>query len=161
MISALYGVLTKSSEQFETEDTERAHWLLRAFGVDHLKERAVSTLSDGELQRVLICRALMADPEILLLDEPAAGLDMGAREELMGALSELAGHPSSPVIILITHHVEEIPAQFTHVALLKQGQIAVAGEINRVLTDTKLSDCFGLALKVENRAGRWIAVGKR
>ena len=120
---------------------------MELFGVDSLQDRCLSTLSDGERGRVLIARALMADPEILILDEPVAGVDLQARELLLCALDELSSDPKSPQIVMVTHHLEEIPASFNRAALMKAGRIIDAGAIDEVLTSEQLSKAFSLPLK--------------
>jgi iron complex transport system ATP-binding protein len=161
VLTAAYGVTGRWRETYEDFDTERADDLLRAFGVDHLAGRLFGTLSEGERKRTQIARALMTDPELLLLDEPAAGLDLGGREELVGALAELAGDPRSPVLVLVTHHVEEIPPGFTHLLLLRDGAVHRAGPIGEVLTAENLSEAFGLPLVVAHGGGRWMARAAR
>jgi iron complex transport system ATP-binding protein len=157
VLTATYAVTGRWREAYEDLDAARAHDLLAAFGVDHLSARIFGTLSEGERKRVQIARALMSDPELLLLDEPAAGLDVGGREELVQALAELATDPRSPVIVLVTHHVEEIPHGFTHVMLMRDGRIEAAGPIEEALTPQHLSRTFGLELAVERHRGRWAA----
>jgi iron complex transport system ATP-binding protein len=157
VLTAAYGVTGRWRESYEALDESRATDLLRAFGVDHLAERYFGTLSEGERKRVQIARALMSDPELLLLDEPAAGLDLGGREELVQALAELAGDPRSPVLVLVTHHVEEIPPGFTHLLLLRDGLVHAAGPLEEVLTAEQLSGAFGLPLALDRHAGRWAA----
>ncbi len=157
VITAAYGVTGRWRETYEDVDEVRAADLMAAFGVTQLAERRYGTLSEGERKRVQIARALMADPELLLLDEPAAGLDLGGREELLGALSELAADHRSPALVLVTHHVEEIPPGFTHLMLMKDGHVHAAGPIAEVLTDQHLTDAFGTALQVERRGERWTA----
>ena len=149
VLTAAYGVTGRWREAYESLDESRAADLLAAFGVAHLSDRYFGTLSEGERKRVQIARSLMTDPELLLLDEPAAGLDLGGREELVAALSELAGDHKSPVLVLVTHHVEEIPPGFTHILLLRQGKAFAAGPIDEVLTAETLSGAFDLA------SGRW------
>ncbi|WP_144723389.1 ABC transporter ATP-binding protein [Cellulosimicrobium sp. TH-20] len=161
VLTAAYGVTGRWREEYEEFDAQRADDLLAAFGVDHLADRTFGTLSEGERKRTQIARALMTDPELLLLDEPAAGLDLGGREELVGALAELAGDPASPVLVLVTHHVEEIPPGFTHVLLLKDGVVHTAGPIREVLTAENLSDAFGVPLLVAHGGGRWMARAAR
>jgi len=155
VLTATYARTGRWREAYEEEDLARAHDLLAAFGVDHLDARFFGTLSEGERKRVQIARALMSDPELLLLDEPAAGLDLGGREELVGALGELAGDARSPVIVLVTHHVEEIPPGFTHALLLRAGAVEAAGPIEEALTPAHLSRTFGVELTVERHLGRW------
>ena len=157
VLTAAYGMTGRWREQYEALDHERARVLLDVFGVGPLAERTFGTLSSGERKRVQIARALMTDPELLLLDEPAAGLDLGGREELLGALTELARDPRSPVMVLVTHHVEEIPAGFTHALLLRDGQVAAAGPLADVITAERLSATFGLELEVERHGDRWSA----
>lgn len=157
VLTAAYGMTGRWREQYEALDHERAHALLDVFGVGGLAERRFGTLSEGERKRTQIARALMTDPELLLLDEPAAGLDLGGREELLSALTELAGDVRSPVLVLVTHHVEEIPEGFTHGLLLRDGRVHVEGPLEQVLTATHLSDTFGTALTVERHGYRWSA----
>jgi iron complex transport system ATP-binding protein len=157
VLTAAYGMTGRWREQYEALDHERARVLLDVFGVADLSERTFGTLSEGERKRVQIARALMTDPELLLLDEPAAGLDLGGREELLGALTELARDHRSPVLVLVTHHVEEIPAGFTHCLLLKDGRAHSAGRLADVLTPQNLSEAFGLDLDVERYGSRWAA----
>ncbi|MBM7477607.1 ABC transporter ATP-binding protein [Oerskovia jenensis] len=161
VLTAAYGVTGRWRETYEDFDAERADDLLAAFDVLPLAERLFGTLSEGERKRVQIARALMTDPELLLLDEPAAGLDLGGREELVGALSELATDPASPVLVLVTHHVEEIPPGFTHALLLKDGAVHRAGPLTEVLTAQNLSEAFGLPLFVAHGGGRWMARAAR
>ncbi len=157
VLTAAYGMTGRWREQYEALDHERARVLLDVFGVGAFADRTFGTLSEGERKRTQIARALMTDPELLLLDEPAAGLDLGGREELLGALTELARDPRSPVMVLVTHHVEEIPAGFTHALLLREGRVAAAGPLAEVLTAEQLSETFGLDLEVERHGERWSA----
>ena len=157
VLTAAYGVTGRWREDYETLDESRATDLLAAFGVAHLSDRYFGTLSEGERKRVQIARSLMTDPELLLLDEPAAGLDLGGREELVSALAELAADRKSPVLVLVTHHVEEIPPGFTHVLLLRQGKVFAAGPVDEVLTAETLSGAFDLDLVVDKTEGRWTA----
>ena len=120
-------MLGRWREQYDEMDTDRAVEMLESLGAEHLADRTYGTLSEGERKRVLIARALMTDPELLLLDEPAAGLDLGGREELVARLTDLAADPDAPATVLITHHVEEIPPGFTHALLLKEGEVGRAG----------------------------------
>lgn len=157
VLTAAYGITGRWREQYEEFDNERALDLMAAFGALELKDRYYGTLSEGERKRVQIARALMADPELLLLDEPAAGLDLGGREELLAALSELAGYEGAPVLVLVTHHVEEIPPGFTHVLLLKDGGTYAAGPIDEILTNENLTGAFGVPLSVTKNGDRWNA----
>ncbi|HVQ98041.1 MAG TPA: ATP-binding cassette domain-containing protein, partial [Mycobacterium sp.] len=130
---------------------------LESLGAEHLVDRTYDTLSEGERKRVLIARALMTDPELLLLDEPAAGLDLGGREELVARLTDLAADPDAPAIVLVTHHVEEIPPGFSHCMLLSEGQIVAAGLLPDVLTADNLSSAFGQSMTVDSIDGRYFA----
>lgn len=155
--TAAYGLTSTWREAYDEEDDERAHELLASLGVDHLWKRMFVTVSSGEKKRIGIARALMPDPELLLLDEPAAGLDLGGREELMEALGELAHNEYAPAMVLVTHHVEEIPAGFTHVMLIKDGQVSAAGPIGQTLTSENLSQCFSVPLELESDGERYTA----
>ena len=157
VVSAGYGVLGRWRERYDTTDTDRAEQLLDALGVRGLAERTFGTLSEGERKRTLIARALMTDPELLLLDEPAAGLDLGGREDLVGRLATLAADPDAPASVLVTHHVEEIPVGYSHGLLLREGGVVAAGLLDDVLTDENLTATFGLPLKVQRRRGRYTA----
>ncbi|GAA4691518.1 ABC transporter ATP-binding protein [Nocardioides nanhaiensis] len=157
VVSASYGVLGRWREDYDELDHGRAEALLREVGVPHLADRTFGTLSEGERKRVLVARALMSDPELLLLDEPAAGLDLGGREDLVSTLSVLAYDPDSPATVLVSHHVEEIPPGFTHALLLREGRVVEAGPIDDVLTPEALSATFGMPLVLRHEAGRWSA----
>ena len=157
VVSAGYAVLGRWRESYAKSDLARARGLLRRFGVGALAGRRFGTLSEGERKRVQIARALMTDPELMLLDEPAAGLDLGGREELVAQLAELAADPDAPTIVLVTHHVEEIPPGFTHALLLRAGRIVAAGLAEQVLTAENLSQTFGVPLAVDRVDGRYFA----
>ncbi|HXV92373.1 MAG TPA: ABC transporter ATP-binding protein [Pseudonocardia sp.] len=157
VISAGYAVLGRWRERYDTPDLDRADALLGALGIRGLADRAFGTLSEGERKRTLIARALMTDPELLLLDEPAAGLDLGGREDLVARLAALAADPDAPASVLVTHHVEEIPPGYTHGLLLREGRVVAAGLLDDVLTDENLSVTFGLPLAVQRRRGRYTA----
>ncbi|EEH64026.1 ABC transporter, ATP-binding protein [Gleimia coleocanis DSM 15436] len=157
VVSALYGKTIRGREEYDAIDLQRATDLLSILAIEHLRDRIFSSLSQGEAQRVLIARALVTDPQILVLDEPTAGLDMGARELLLMALEEIANDRRAPALVMVTHHVEEIPPGFTHAALMKDGKVLHAGPIAGVLTNDKVSETFGLPLQVELRNGRWSA----
>ncbi len=153
VLTAGYAVLGRGRESYEPADEARAVALLTQVGCRGLLDRAYGTLSEGERKRVQIARALMTDPELLLLDEPAAGLDLGAREALLRRLSRLVADPQGPAMVLVSHHVEEIPSGITHVLLLRRGGVVAAGPLPEVLTGPHLSACFGLPLAVEPLAG--------
>ena len=157
VLSAGWGQTVQFGEEYEDADRERARDLLSALGVGDLADRRFGTLSEGERQRVSIARALMPDPEIVILDEPTAGLDLGARETLVLALSEIMAGRNAPSILLITHEIEEIAQGFTHAALAVGGEITKAGPITEVLTSEGLSEAFGLPLEVTHEDGRWWA----
>lgn len=159
--TAAWGQTRAFDEDYEDTDTQRADDLLAAFGIAELAERRFSSLSEGERQRVLLARALMTDPEVLILDEPTAGLDLGARELLVGALTEILSGPHAPQLVLVTHQIEEIPVGFTHAALMDGGEITLAGPIDEVLTGVHLSAAFGLPLSVSQVDGRWHAHSPR
>ena len=145
--------------EYSTDDRTQAGALLAdaGFGGELFAQRAFGLLSEGERQQVLLARALMGDPELILMDEPAAGLDLGARERLLARLATLTADPTVAPMILVTHHLEEIPPGITHVALLRGGRMLVAGSIDDVLTDSMVSDAFGVGVAIERRGGRWAA----
>ncbi|SDD18670.1 ABC transporter ATP-binding protein [Nocardioides lianchengensis] len=157
VVSASYGVVGRWREEYDDLDHDRATSLLRELGATHLVDRTFGTLSEGERKRVQIARALMADPELLLLDEPAAGLDLGGREDLVATLSVLAYDPDSPATVLVSHHVEEIPPGFSHALLLREGRVMAAGLLDDVLTEANLSATFGMPLVLSHEDGRWAA----
>jgi iron complex transport system ATP-binding protein len=157
VVSAAYAVLGRWRERYEDVDYQRVTDMLESLGAEHLVDRTYGTLSEGERKRVLIARALMTDPELLLLDEPAAGLDLGGREELVARLTDLAADPDAPAIVLVTHHVEEIPPGYTHCLLLAEGQAVAAGLLPDVLTGENLSAAFGQSIALEEADGRYFA----
>lgn len=148
VMTAAWSVVGRWRETYDTADEIRAKALLDQFGVAGLADRAYGTLSEGERKRVQIARALMTDPELLLLDEPAAGLDLGAREDLLARLAELAQDPDAPALVMVTHHVEEIPPGFTHAMLLREGRVVAQGPLGETMTSEHLSAAFGLPLTV-------------
>lgn len=143
-----YAMVGRWREEYEHVDNARALALLHSWGVGALASREFGTLSEGERKRVQIARAQMPDPELLLLDEPAAGLDLGAREDLVARLGMLARDPSAAGMVLVTHHVEEIPPGITHAMLLRSGTVVASGPIADVLTAPLVSEAFGLPLHV-------------
>jgi iron complex transport system ATP-binding protein len=155
VVSASYGVIGRWRERYDDLDHTRAEDLLVEVGASHLTDRTFGTLSEGERKRVQIARALMSDPELLLLDEPAAGLDLGGREDLVSTLSTLAMDELSPATVLVSHHVEEIPPGFTHALLLRRGRVVAAGPLEQVLTEEIVSDTFGMPLRLWHEDGRW------
>ena len=157
VVTAAWAVTGRGHEAYEEPDTARARDVLELVGADTLAERLFGTLSEGERKRVQIARALMTDPELLLLDEPAAGLDLGAREDLVTRLAGIATDRWAPAQVLVTHHVEEIPAGFTHVLLLRDGRVVASGPIHEVLTGRNLSETFGTRLRSGHVRGRYWA----
>ncbi|MDN5761253.1 MAG: ABC transporter ATP-binding protein [Microlunatus sp.] len=157
VVSASYAVLGRWREDYDELDHERADELLDQLGIGRLADRTFGTLSEGERKRVQIARALMTDPELLLLDEPAAGLDLTGREALVRTLGELARDPYAPASVLVTHHVEEIPVGITHALLLKNGLVVAAGPIEETLTEEHLSATFDLPLALSKTDDRWAA----
>src|SRR6516162_3829250 len=157
VLTASYAIVGRWKEEYESTDVTRAVELLDALGCAHLIRRRFATLSEGERKRVQIARALMPDPELLLLDEPAAGLDLGGREDLLRRLSRLARDPKAPMMVLVSHHVEEVPDGFTHAMLLRRGAVLASGRVDRVFTEENLSKCFGVPLAIERRGSRWSA----
>ncbi|WP_328994458.1 ABC transporter ATP-binding protein [Kribbella sp. NBC_01245] len=157
VVSASYAVLGRWREEYDELDHERAASLLKDLGIGHLAERTFGTLSEGERKRVQIARALMTDPELMLLDEPAAGLDLAGREQLVRSLSSIATADGAPAMVLVTHHVEEIPPGFTHALLLKEGKVVSAGPMDQALTSQTLSETFGLSLALEYANDRYSA----
>ncbi len=157
VVSAGYAVLGRWRERYEDVDYTQAVDMLESVGAEHLAERTYETLSEGERKRVLIARSLMTDPELLLLDEPAAGLDLGGREELVARLADLAADADAPAIVLVTHHVEEIPQGFSHALILSEGHIVDAGLLTEVLTAENLSKAFGQSIALDVIDGRYFA----
>lgn len=157
VISAGYDVMGRWREKYDEMDYERAIEILEQVGAIHLADQQWGTLSEGERKRTLIARALMTDPELLLLDEPGAGLDLGGREDLIELLTQLAEDPDSPAIVMITHHVEEIPPGFTHAMLLDEGEVVAQGVLEDVLTSENLTTAFHQPIGVSRHEGRWFA----
>jgi iron complex transport system ATP-binding protein len=157
VLTAAYSVLGRWNEDYEDIDERRALRVLGDWRLEHLADRAFGTLSDGEQKRVQIARAVMTDPELLLLDEPTASLDLGSREELLALLSGYASSPSTPAMLMVTHHVEEIPVGFTHVMLLRDGQVVAAGPIEEALTAEALTTAFGMPITLTSEDGRYAA----
>lgn len=157
VLTAAQSVEGRWNESYDDIDIRRAERVLAEWNLTEYRDHLFRTLSDGERKRVLIARAVMTDPELLLLDEPAASLDVGAREQLLALLQGYASSPSSPAMIMVTHHLEEIPAGFTHVLLLSAGRILAQGPISEVLTSERLSEAFSVPLHVTQEGGRYWA----
>ena len=161
VMTAKHAALEPWWHRYDEEDSRRARAALQRVGCGHRADHRFGTLSSGERQRVLLARAMALEPELIVLDEPNAGLDLTGREELIGTLRDLAVDRATPPLVLVTHHADEIPDGFTHVLLLRAGTVLAAGPISETLTAETLSECFGLRLELERRHGRWTAWAKR
>ena len=157
VLTAAYAIVGRWKEDYDSTDVTRAVELLDALGCAHLIRRRFGTLSEGERKRVQIARALMPDPELLFLDEPAAGLDLGGREDLVRRIARLAADGTAPTMVMVTHHVEEVPPGFTHAMLMRRGSVLALGVLEDVFTERNLSKCFGVPLALERRGQRWSA----
>jgi iron complex transport system ATP-binding protein len=157
VLTAAYSVTGRWNEEYEEVDSRRAQRVLAEWKLERLENRRFGDLSDGEQKRVQIARAVMTDPELLLLDEPAASLDLGAREELLQLLGGYASAKQAPGMVMVTHHVEEIPLGFGNALLLADGKITAAGPIAEVITAENLSATFGLPLVLDEKDGRYSA----
>ncbi|HVW32482.1 MAG TPA: prolyl oligopeptidase family serine peptidase, partial [Acidimicrobiia bacterium] len=158
VMAAKHAALETWWHTYDDSDRDRARALLERMGCAHLADRAISTASDGERQRVQLARTLMGTPDLLLLDEPTAGLDLGGREALVARLADLAAAPDSQPTVLVTHHTEEIPPGFTHALLLRHGRVLAAGPLDETVTAGNLSACFATTVTLERRSGRFIAL---
>ena len=161
VLTSAYAIAGRWHEEYDVWDESRAKALLNTFGVRELGERMLGTLSEGEKKRVQISRALMSDPEVLLLDEPAAGLDLGGREDILARITDYTSDEHSPVTIIVTHHIEEIPAGTTHALLLKDGSAAFSGPIQEVLTAKNIEEVFGVKVKIAFDGNRYFASSQR
>jgi iron complex transport system ATP-binding protein len=161
VVTGAYAVTGRWNEEYHEQDVQRAYALLDEWGASPYAHRPFASLSEGERKRVLIARALMSDPELLLLDEPGAGLDLAGREELVEMLARFASDPVSPSLVLVTHHLEEIPPGITHALLLAGGRVVAAGPLDEVLTDQHMSACYGIPLSITTTSGRWMATYRR
>lgn len=157
VLTAAYSVMGRWNEEYENIDERRALRVLGEWKLDHLADRLFGSLSDGEQKRAQIARAVMTDPELLLLDEPTASLDLGSREELLALLSGYASSPTTPAMVMVTHHVEEIPVGFTHVLLVRDGAVVAQGPIAEALTSETLTATFGLPIALNADGGRYAA----
>ena len=157
VMTAAYAITGRYKEEYDEVDERRARRVLNEWQLLHLADRAFGTLSDGERKRVQIARAVMTDPDLLVLDEPVASLDMAARELTVAVLGQYAISPVAPAMVMVTHHLEEIPEGFTHAVLMHQGKIFAAGEIRSTLTSDKVSEAFGFGMHIEFNDGRFHA----
>lgn len=157
VVSAGYAIMGRWREEYDEMDYDQALEVLEQVGAMHLIDRTWGTLSDGERKRVLVARAVMTNPELLILDEPAAGMDLGGREDLIGYLGDLALDPDAPAIVMITHHLEEIPFGFTHAMLLDEGSVVAQGLIEDVLTSENVSKAYHQPIEVTFDDGRYFA----
>ena len=157
VMTAAFAVLGRWREDYEDIDERRALRVLAEWNLDHLADRTFGTLSDGEQKRVQIARAVMTDPELLLLEEPTASLDLGAREELLTLLGGYAQAPTTPAMVMVTHHVEEIPVGLTHVLLVRDGSAVASGPLEEALTAENLTEAFGLSIALRFDEGRYKA----
>ncbi len=155
VVSGRHGALETWWHTYTGADWEKADRLLAQGGVADVADRSFGVISEGERQQVLLARALMSEPELLLLDEPFAGLDLGARERLLVRLTAVASDEASPPVVLVTHHCEEIPRGFTHGGLMRGGSLIAAGPLGEVITSEHVSACFDVPVTVGNSDGRW------
>jgi iron complex transport system ATP-binding protein len=161
VVTASWGVTGRWRETYDALDLQRAENLLDDWGMDGLHTRTFGTLSEGERKRTQIARALMSDPELLLLDEPTAGLDLGGREDLLSRLALMSADPTAPTVVMVTHHVEEIPESTTHALLLGEGRVRASGPIEDVITSARLTETYATPIQVQQHNGRWSAWGAR
>ncbi len=157
VMTALNAALEPWWHEYSSDDRTDAQLVLDRVGAGRLSRRRFGACSEGERQRVLVARSLMTNPGLVLLDEPTAALDLGGREQFVSMLDDLAGDPANPPMVLVTHHVEEIPEHFTHCLLLRDGRTLAQGPMAEILTDDLLSSCFGVPLTIERRNRRWTA----
>jgi iron complex transport system ATP-binding protein len=148
------GLLAPWWGTFDEDDRAAAGRLLDTLSCGHLADQPFAHCSQGERQRILVARSLLGGHELLLLDEPTAGVDLPGRESLVGALERLASTPSGPTTVMTAHNLEELPPSLTHAALLRGGRLVAAGPADEVLTDELLSGCFGLPLRLSRHGGR-------
>jgi iron complex transport system ATP-binding protein len=156
-MTATYAVTGRWNETYEDIDERRARRVLAEWHLQDFADRAFGTLSDGERKRAQIARAVMTDPELLLLDEPVASLDLAAREQTVQIIGAYASAEGAPAMVMVTHHLEEIPKGFTHALILQNGKVFAAGEIEHTITSEKISEAFGLSIKVDSVDGRYRA----
>lgn len=157
VMTAKHGALETWWHDYDQSDAEVAERSLERAGVSYLAGQRFGACSSGERQRVLIARALMTNPALLVLDEPTAALDLAGREQFVLTLERIAAEPESPAMVLITHHVDEIPPSFSHGLIMASGNVRALGAIDTVLTSPLLSESFGLPLEISRRNNRWTA----
>jgi iron complex transport system ATP-binding protein len=161
VMSASHGVTGRWNEQYESIDERRALRVLSEWELGDFAQRTFGSLSDGEKKRAQIARAVMPDPELLLLDEPVASLDLAAREQTVNLIGNYAESPYAPAIIMVTHHLEEIPAGFTHAMILNEGRVFAAGPIGHILNSENISEAFGIGIDIDQVDGRYRARARR
>lgn len=157
VLTAAFGVSGRWTEEYEQLDYDRADEMLAYWSLSHLADRKFGSLSDGEKKRTLLARAVLTDPELLLLDEPASSLDLGSREQFLRQLSAFSGDPTAPSIVMVTHHLEEIPVGFTHALLVKDGAVHASGVLEEVVTSENFSTLYDQDIKVVSEDGRFTA----
>jgi len=157
VMTGAWAVTGRWREAYDDADRVRAERLAEHWGMGTLMRRTFGTLSEGERKRTVIARALMSDPELLILDEPGAGLDLGGREDLIERMGRLAADEDAPAQVVVTHHVEEIPPGYTHLLLLAEGQVVAGGPIDETLSASSLSAAFAMPIRVQRSGGRWFA----
>jgi iron complex transport system ATP-binding protein len=158
VLTGATGTVQPLWERYGEPERQRAAWLLRVMGVARLAGRPFGTCSDGERARIIIARALMPAPRLLLLDEPSAGLDMAGREDLLAALADLSASVPGLASVVVAHHLEDLPVTTSHALLLAEGRITAAGTVDEVLQDGPVSRCFGVEVHIVRTSGRWAAV---
>ena len=157
VMTAFYGALAPWWHTYGPDDHARGHQLLERFGVDEFANHGFETMSAGERQRTLLARAMARNPELLFLDEPTAGLDIGAREQVLGNIAAITLDPTAAPTVVVTHHLEEIPAGVTHALVLRRGSVLAQGPVLDVLTSPVLSECFGVGLVITHEHNRFAA----
>lgn len=160
VLTAAYAIHGRWIEEYDLWDESRASALLKFTGIRELSTQTFGSLSEGERKRVLIARALMTDPELLLLDEPAAGLDLAGREDILQRITQLLDSANAPASVIVTHHIEEIPIGTTHALLLKAGEVHATGPIAQTLTSQTLSSLYGIDISLNIEAGRYFAIAR-
>ncbi|HQY31297.1 MAG TPA: ATP-binding cassette domain-containing protein, partial [Thermomicrobiales bacterium] len=160
VLTGTRGTIQPDPDGYSPSELKRAHQLMQQMGLGTMTEREIGTCSQGERQRVRIARALMQSPRVVVLDEPALGLDLPAREALIDALVDLAREHPDLAMIMISHHLEELPPTITHAALLRDGRMVASGPVESTLTGAMMSATYGIPIEVSNDRGRWLARGR-